>query len=224
MPKPRIAVTLGDPAGIGPEVALKALEDAGVRSACVPVLVGEARAAERALRILDSPLRLRPLDSPDGAADDSGVAPLLPTPPVEGDIPTLGQVSAEGGAAALNAIQTATDLTMKGHFAAVVTAPVNKEALKLAGCPFPGHTELLAHLTGAKESRMLLVAEGLRVAHNSTHVSLRRACDLAERDRVLRSLNLELRAPFPLGYTLEQGDWSQLDPVKARPPMWRKVT
>jgi 4-hydroxythreonine-4-phosphate dehydrogenase len=81
-----------------------------------------------------------------------------------------------------------------------VTAPVNKEALRLAGCPFPGHTELLAHLTGAKESRMLLVAEGLRVAHNSTHVSLRRACELANMERVVRSLQIFHEGLKALGF------------------------
>jgi 4-hydroxythreonine-4-phosphate dehydrogenase len=186
---PRLGITLGDPAGIGPEVAMKALALPEARAACIPILAGEERSAERAREVINSPLCIRAIRDPAEASDDPSVAFLLPTSTLT-ENPPYGAVSADAGRAALAAIEKATALAMEGKLDGIVTAPVNKEAIALAGCPFPGHTELLAHLTGAKDSRMLLVAEGLRVAHNSVHVSLRRACDLAQRARILRSLQL----------------------------------
>ena len=188
--KPRLGITLGDPAGIGPEVALKSLLDPCVRAACVPVLIGEPWSVERTLALLDSPLQVQIVSDPADAPDDPGVAPLLSTHTTAPDRVQPGELSADGGRAALEAIRIGADLALHRRLDGIVTAPVNKEALQLAGCEHPGHTELLAALTGARDSRMLLVAEGLRVAHNSTHVSLRRACDLARRDRIVRSLEL----------------------------------
>ncbi|MBW3624093.1 MAG: 4-hydroxythreonine-4-phosphate dehydrogenase PdxA [Armatimonadetes bacterium] len=190
MTKPRIGITLGDPAGIGPEVALKALEDPTVRADCLPILVGGQGSVERARALVGSRLEIRPVRAPEDAPDDPSIAPLLEIRRDSGEELPYGRVSEEGGKAAVAAIEAATALALEGRLDGIATAPVNKEALQRAGCPFPGHTELLAHLTGAKESRMLLVAEGLRVAHNSTHVSLRRACDLAKKDRILRSIQL----------------------------------
>lgn len=200
VPKPIIGVTLGDPAGIGPEVAVKALDSPEVWDACIPILVGEERSVEAARRLTGSALPLQRLSAPEDAPLDRHGLFLLPVSNNhEGEI-EYGRLSAEAGATALAVIETATALALDRRIAAVVTAPVNKEALRLAGCPFPGHTELLAHLTGAKESRMLLVAEGLRVAHNSTHVSLRRACDMVKIDRVLRSLQILNEGLKALGF------------------------
>jgi 4-hydroxythreonine-4-phosphate dehydrogenase len=185
---PKLGITLGDPAGIGPEVSLKALDFPEVRAACIPLLIGEPWSVNRTRSILGSTRSLRIVADPSEATGDAIF--LLPTNAVPESSVRYGELSAEAGRAALAAIEAATALAMSGDLAGIVTAPINKEAIRLAGCPHPGHTELLADLTGAKESRMLLAADELKVAHNSVHVSLRRACELAERSRVLRSLQL----------------------------------
>ena len=190
MKKPLLGISIGDPAGIGPEVSLKALESPEVRAACIPLLIGERWSLGRAQAAIGSPLRLQVVERPEEIVDDPSTAASLSPNTVKEEGVGYGILSAEAGRAAVAAIELAATLAMEKRLDGIVTAPINKEALHRAGCPWPGHTELLAHLTGASESRMLLIADSLRVAHNSTHVSLRKACDLARRPRIFRSLQL----------------------------------
>jgi 4-hydroxythreonine-4-phosphate dehydrogenase len=165
---------------VGPEVTVKALAHPEVAQRADVVVTGDPRVIERSARELSLPL---PKVEPAG--DASSVA--------------LGRVSAEGGRAAVAAIERAVELVRAGLADALVTAPINKEALKLAGYPWPGHTELLADLTGAKDVRMLLTSGALRVVHVSTHRSLRSAIETATRERVLRTIELAHEAGARLG-------------------------
>jgi 4-hydroxythreonine-4-phosphate dehydrogenase len=178
---PRLIISAGDPAGIGPEVTLKALARPEVRALAEIAVAGDPAHLERTARALGlpAPERVEP------AGDASAVRP--------------GELSAAGGAAAVAAIVRAVELVGAGAYDALVTGPINKEALRLAGFPWPGHTELLAELAGGAEVRMLLVAEPLRVVHVTTHRSLRSAIDAATRGRIARTIELGAAGVRALG-------------------------
>jgi len=169
--KPVVAITVGDYNGIGPEVALKAAARVAVRRACTPLLVGPADVFERLSRKLRLPLRLSPWAG--GRPPEGGSALVLDT---TGDTPVRvapGKLSAEAGAAAGAAIRQAVAVAMRGEAAAIVTAPVSKQALHIAGIDAPGQTELLERLTAAPGVAMVLVAGALRVGPVTIHIPLR---------------------------------------------------
>jgi len=179
--RPRLIVSAGDPAGIGPEVTVKALARPEVRALADLAVAGDpGQLVATAERLgLPAPERVEP------AGDAGGVRP--------------GRLSAEGGAAAVAAVRRAVELVRAGVYDGLVTAPINKEAMRLAGFPWPGHTELLAELAGAADVRMLLVTDALRVVHVTTHRSLRSAIEAATRDRVLRTIELGAEGARRLG-------------------------
>ncbi len=169
---PRIAVTMGDPAGIGPEIVVKALANLPATAASRPLVVGDLAVMRREAAKLGR--RVRAVDAgPAGRSPDD----LEVHDPWRRDLSDLpyGQVSARAGEAAATAVIEAATLALDGRVDAIVTAPINKAAMNAAGYRYAGHTELLADLTKSPGARMLLVAPGLRVIHNSTHVSLREA-------------------------------------------------
>ena len=179
--RPRLAISTGDPAGIGPEVTLRALAEPSVRELAQLCVVGDPELLERTAAQLDLPLP----EAIEAAGSAAGVQP--------------GRLSAEAGAAAVAAVRRAVELIQAGDYDGLVTAPINKEALRLAGFSWPGHTELLAELTGQRDVRMLLVSERLRVVHVTTHRSLREAVEACTRDRVLRTIDLAAEAGRGLG-------------------------
>lgn len=175
--RPRIAISIGDPAGVGAEIALKALHDEAMSTLAEWLLVADSaalQAAERACGI------------------DAGALPftLIETGHLPADRALeFGQLRAEYGTAAISYVARAVELCMNGEADAMVTAPLNKEAVTLSGRTFSGHTEYIAELTGATESRMLLVSEKLATVHVSTHIPLERACQLEKR-RIVRTIQL----------------------------------
>ncbi|HEV2762124.1 MAG TPA: 4-hydroxythreonine-4-phosphate dehydrogenase PdxA [Pyrinomonadaceae bacterium] len=186
---PRIAVTMGDPAGIGPEVVLKAVAEPEVLQACAPFIVGDAQLLAHTARTLDlqcgydivrvgEPLPER-TDGPVIYHLDNIGAAVEP-----------GVESAEAGRAAAQYIEAAVELCMAGRLDALSTAPINKRALFLGGYSFPGHTEFLTHLTRSEETAMAFVASNLRIVLISTHVPLAEAIRLVERDRIVRVVRL----------------------------------
>lgn len=191
---PRLIITAGDPAGIGPEVTVRALAQPDVPEVAEIAVAGDPddlhRTAERLG--LPAPVRIEP------AGDARHVR--------------LGQLSAHGGAAAVAAIKRAVELMLEGQYDALVTAPINKEALKLAGFGWPGHTEMLADLSGASEVRMLLLTDRLKVVHVTTHRSLRSAIEAATRDRILRTIELGHQGARQLGYERPQIGVAGLNP------------
>ncbi|MCC6347278.1 MAG: 4-hydroxythreonine-4-phosphate dehydrogenase PdxA [Nitrospirales bacterium] len=182
----RIAVTLGDPAGIGPEIVLKALLSEEVRETCTPVLVGDRAVLDEAADRLGLTAALGGAEVLDlGMVGQRGFAKNVPT--------------AEGGRACAAYIERAVELALRGEVDAVVTAPLSKEALKKAGLPWPGHTEMLAELTGTRDYAMMLVGEPLRVILVTIHTALGNVPALITRERVLRTITLAGRACAMMG-------------------------
>ncbi len=182
---PVIALTMGDPAGIGPEVTIKALSDPEVAPLARWVVIGDGRALKEAERSTGLRLANASLEDAGALADYEQYA--------------IGKLDARCGAAAVEYVRIATELCLAGKAEAMVTAPLNKEAVTLNGMPFSGHTEYIAELCGATESRMLLASERLATIHVSTHVSLRRACDL-DTQRIVRTIELGNEAMKLLGF------------------------
>src|SRR5205085_522535 len=190
--RPRIAITMGDPAGIGAEVVLKAVAEEKVRRACRPIIVGDAQLLAHTARTLDLlcgydvVLRGEPFLEP---ADDPVIYHLNN---ISGHVEP-GVESGAAGRAAAEYIEAAVELCAAGSVDAISTAPINKRALFLGGYSFPGHTEFLAHLTGSTECAMAFVASNLRVVLISTHVPLADAIRLVEKDRIVRVVRLTNR-------------------------------
>jgi 4-hydroxythreonine-4-phosphate dehydrogenase len=181
---PVIAITMGDPAGIGPEVTLKALADPEMEGLAEWVVVGDRRAIEEAERSTGTPFGNTRLHDAGALATYENYQ--------------IGRLDARCGAAAVEYVRLATELCLSGGAEAMVTAPLNKEAVTLNGMVFSGHTEYIAELCGATESRMLLASERLATVHVSTHVSLRQACQL-DVGRILRTIELGNEAMKLLG-------------------------
>jgi 4-hydroxythreonine-4-phosphate dehydrogenase len=194
--RPFLAVTMGDPAGVGPEIVLKALSRPSPYEVARPIVIGDLDVLERVAPLVGFQGRLQPLFGPKGFQE--GVINVLSLGLMHNDY-LFGKVQAECGRAALGYIKKAIALAMAGDVGGIVTAPINKEALQLAGCPHPGHTELLAELTGAKEFGMMLAGKDLRAIHLSTHVSLKEAVELVKKERVLAMIRLANRAMMGFG-------------------------
>ncbi|MCA1790658.1 MAG: 4-hydroxythreonine-4-phosphate dehydrogenase PdxA [Thioalkalivibrio sp.] len=170
--KPRIAITMGDPAGVGPEIAVKALWSDELRELCEPIVVGDMSVLSRAAQVLG---RARPTPDERFVLDLHAV----------GDAELgWGAATAAGGRAAAAYIERAVEMALAGEVEAIVTGPLNKEALNQAEVPYPGHTEMLAALTNTRDYAMMLVGPELHVIHVSTHVSLRDAVERVRRPRI----------------------------------------
>ena len=170
-PDPTVAVTMGDAAGIGPEVIVPALVHPDVLGRCRPVVIGDAERLRRAATVLGHPAEIVVVD--DVAAADPGPDRIcvLQVGELPVDLP-WGAVSAAAGEGAYRYVEAAAALAVAGTVQAICTAPLNKEALHAAGHRFPGHTELLAHLTGTEEVSMMLSTPTVKVVHVTTHIGL----------------------------------------------------
>jgi 4-hydroxythreonine-4-phosphate dehydrogenase len=174
---PLIAITLGDPAGVGPEIVLKAAADPETFRLCRPLAVGPAAIAAEQGRALKLPVEVHAVSTVGEAEFRPGLLSVLDTGDLAPGDYQWGELSAAAGRAAVTAVERAARLAMAGEVDAVVTAPLNKEAMRMAGVNYPGHTEILGAITGSPSVAMLLVSEKLRVIHNSVHVSLREAIE-----------------------------------------------
>jgi 4-phospho-D-threonate 3-dehydrogenase / 4-phospho-D-erythronate 3-dehydrogenase len=168
---PVIAITMGDAAGIGPEIVVKALAGGDAAGACRAVVVGDAARLRHAATISRVAVEVRAVDSPGGARFDAGTIDCVDLGLIPSDLP-FGALSAVAGDAAYRFIERAIRLAVAGEVDAICTAPVNKAALHAGGHVYPGHTEILAHLTGTAEVSMMLCTPSLRVIHCTTHVGL----------------------------------------------------
>ncbi|WP_027133679.1 4-hydroxythreonine-4-phosphate dehydrogenase PdxA [Geminicoccus roseus] len=189
MNRPVIAITMGDAAGIGAEVIMKSLGHADVYERCRPVVIGDAGRLRTAGRIVGSDLSVRALTA-DQVAEGTyahGTVDCVDLQLIPADLP-FGKVSAIAGEGSFRFIETATRLAVEGAVDAICTAPINKEALHAGGHRYPGHTELLAALTGTEEVSMMLTAPGLRVIHVTVHVGLIDAIERIEPGLVERTI------------------------------------
>ena len=184
--RPILAITLGDPAGVGPEVTLKALADPEIQRSARFIVVGDRAAVSSAERSTGILLDGLPVEFRDCHAlpPDASIA--------------MGTLCAEYGAASVRYVHDATQMCLHGEADAMVTAPLNKEAVALNGIQFSGHTEYIAELCNATDSRMLLAGQRLSVVHVSTHISLREACNL-DTARIIRTIELGNEAMKLLG-------------------------
>ncbi|MHC4214392.1 MAG: 4-hydroxythreonine-4-phosphate dehydrogenase PdxA [Planctomycetota bacterium] len=185
---------MGDPAGVGPEIAVKALAEPGVYDICRPLVVGDSGVISQAVKITGIDASVEPVVGVTDAKFNHGTIDVLDLKNVDLNSLQTGQISAMAGNAAFEAISKVIELALEGQIDATVTGPIHKEALNLAGHHYAGHTEIYAHLTGTKDYTMMLAAENIRVVHVSTHVSLRQACDLVKKDRILSVIRLAVQA------------------------------
>jgi 4-hydroxythreonine-4-phosphate dehydrogenase len=180
-----LAITMGDPAGIGPEVVLKALLNPDLYTRARPLVIGDRQVLQRAAPWVGAThLEYDIIVDPADGRYEPGMVTMLDLGLSPPDGYPVGQVTAEAGHAAVEYVFHACDLAMAGSVDAVVTAPLNKAAMHMAGFRFAGHTELLAERTGAERVSMLLVGPTLRVIHVSTHVALTEAIRRVTRQRV----------------------------------------
>jgi len=171
---PIVAITMGDAAGIGPEIIVKALAHAEVYRVARPVVIGDRARLTRAAELARVSISIAPVNGPGDARFLTGTIDCIDAGSVPDDLP-FGRVSAHAGEAAFRCVERAVALARSGDVDAICTAPLNKEALHAAGHRYPGHTELLAALTGTPEVSMMLIAPNLRVIHCTTHMGLMEA-------------------------------------------------
>ncbi len=178
---------MGDPAGIGPEIIVKAFQDNF--ASCQTIVVGSARSLESVAKGMGTPLTLHPISSPDQARFLSGVLDVLDLDNVPENL-TPGQATAQGGKASVQYIEAAVKLALDHQVDAITTAPINKESIHKAGFLYPGHTELLAELTGAKNVALMLAGKNLRVVLTTTHLPLNQVSEHITVERVLTTIRL----------------------------------
>lgn len=188
--KPIIAITMGDPAGIGPEIIIKALSLKETYEKCRPLVTGDANIMQWAVDNMQSELKIHRISSVKEARFELGTIDVYDLACIDMSTFQPGVLQNQCGHAAFISVTTAIQLAMDNEVDATVTAPLNKEALHNAGHNFDGHTEIYAHYTNTKKYAMLLADEHLRVIHVSTHVPLRVACDRVKKDRIIEVTEL----------------------------------
>ncbi|NGM67967.1 4-hydroxythreonine-4-phosphate dehydrogenase PdxA [Natronolimnobius sp. AArcel1] len=186
--RPTVAVTMGDPAGVGSEIIVAAYER--LCDVANPIVIGDASVLEQALDVCDSDLEIAPVDAVSDASFDPTTIPVLDLGAVDGDALEYGVVREEYGEASLAYIERAIELALAGEIDAMATAPINKQATRLAGSEYAGHTGMLADYTDTENYSMMLVEDDLIVTHVSTHVPLREACELVTTETVLETIRV----------------------------------
>lgn len=184
--KKKIAIAIGDPAGIGTEVTLKALLDESVINECNPLIIGDRAVIEEAVKAMNIPF-------------DTAIYDILDTKSINDRKFKKCKPTKEGGSACVNYIKKAVELASLGIVDAVVTAPISKESLKMAGFPWPGHTEMLAELTHVKDYAMMLCGGTLKIVLVTTHTAMRNIPKLITKERVLKTIILADRACKMMG-------------------------
>jgi 4-hydroxythreonine-4-phosphate dehydrogenase len=188
--KPIIAITMGDPASIGPEIAVKALLTERLYDICRPVIIGDTGVFFDIVKRLGLDARINSIKDIRKANFEFGKLDVFDLHNVDMEQLRFGEISAMAGNASFEAVKKAIELAIDGEVDATVTGPINKKSINEAGHHFAGHTEIYAHYTGTKKYAMLLVEHNMKVIHVSTHVSLRQACDLVKKDRIVEVVEL----------------------------------
>lgn len=187
---PCLAITMGDPAGIGPEIAAKVFATEGLYKICRPLLIGNTNILQKALKIIGTELNINPVNAVKEAKFQYGTIDLLDLPVDHPETIEYGKISVSAGDIAFRCITKAIEMALAGEVDGTVTNPINKSAIHVAGHHYSGHTEIYAHFTNSPKYAMLLADEKIKVIHVSTHVSLRKACDLVKMARVLETIQL----------------------------------
>ena len=185
-----IGITMGDPAGIGAEITVKALNSKKVYDKCIPVVIGDYFAVKDAIDFCNLNLKVNLIKAPKEALGEYGTVDLISLDLLKPNGWRYKEPSALCGDASFQYVVYAIELAKKHEIEAVITAPINKEAINMACHNYSGHTEIFADYTDTKKFAMLLASGNLRVIHVSTHCSLREACDRVKKDRVLEVIKL----------------------------------
>lgn len=199
--KPIVAITMGDPASIGPEIALKALLNKELYDICQPLLVGDFDVFDQISDILSIKVKLNRISEVSQATFKFGTIDVFDLGNTDVTKLQFGHISANCGEAAFQSVKKVIELALAGEVDATVTGPINKKSINEAGHYYAGHTEIYATLTNTKRYAMLLVEDNMRVIHVSTHVSLRQACDLVKKERILEVTELLHNGMIQLGAT-----------------------
>ncbi|MFK4389005.1 4-hydroxythreonine-4-phosphate dehydrogenase PdxA [Bacillus sp. AFS026049] len=198
--KKNIGITMGDPAGIGPEISIKAFQKKSLYEKCNPLLIGDKSIVESYLeKFPEVNIKVNAITTPEDGLYEWGTMDVIDLASVDANELQIGVVSKDAGNAAYLYVEKVIELALEGKVDATVTNPLNKEALNLAGHHFAGHTEIYGQLTNTYKFSMMLADGDLRVVHVSTHVSLREACDLVKRERVLDVIKIAHQACVNLG-------------------------
>jgi 4-hydroxythreonine-4-phosphate dehydrogenase len=187
---PILGITMGDAAGVGPEIIDKALAKKEFYDIARPIVIGDASVIEDALKVAKVKVDINSVKDISEAKYEHGTIEVIDLKNIQLSELKMGQVQAMAGKASVKYVEKAVEMALENKIDAIVTAPLNKEAMNLAGYDYAGHTEILAHLTKTKDYAMMLVAGQLRVIHVTTHVSMRDACELIKKDRVLTTIRL----------------------------------
>ncbi|WP_315308162.1 4-hydroxythreonine-4-phosphate dehydrogenase PdxA [Pseudoramibacter alactolyticus] len=182
--KPKIAIPIGDPAGIGPEISVKALKNKQVYERAICIAIGDKQIIENAMKIVGSFQKLHIIENPKEAVDDGNILNVINISNIDMEKFSFGKVNPMCGRAAYEYIEQAIKLAMDREVDAVTTTTINKEAIKLAGVPYIGHTEIFGALTGTEDPLTLFEVQRMRILFLSRHVSLRQACDMVTKSRI----------------------------------------
>jgi len=182
---PVIGVTMGDPAGIGPEIAIKSLMKPEMYLVCRPVLIGDLSVLENTAERLGLDVKFKTLKSPRSAGRENAAIELIDLGNVDLQRLEIGKVSAEAGRASIDYIDKAVEYALMGELDAVVTGPINKKAISLAGSPHIGHTEMIAALCGVKEPLTMFWVRGARIFFLTRHMPLRNALEAVKEQRIV---------------------------------------
>ncbi len=197
--KPIIGITMGDASGIGPEVIVKTLTLKETYDICRPLIIGDAKIVAKAIRFAEVALKTHAVDRVDNAVFEVGVLDVYDLKNLDPSKVEVGKVCRASGKAAVEYVEKAIELALNQEIHAITTAPLNKEAINLAGYRYQGHTEILADQTQTRKYAMMLAAGSLRVIHVTTHVALREACEVIDRERVLNTILLAHDALTTMG-------------------------
>ena len=187
--RPRVAITMGDAAGIGPEITVKSLADPRSVEWCVPLVIGDARVLERAMDATGTHLAIRRIAAAGDASGAAGTIDVLDDAAIDMATHRWGEVDPRYGEAAVRWTKEAGRLALAGEIDAMVSAPLNKEAMHAAGHSYEGQTEILGEMTGSKPA-MVMVVDRMRLMLFTNHMALRKVCDYLRTDRVLERLTL----------------------------------
>lgn len=199
--KPVLGITMGDPGSVGPEISVKALAHAGIYEQCRPLMIGDAKVMEQAVKTvgMEGNITIHPVHAVEEGLYTVGVIDVFDMNVVDMSRLAVGKVSEHSGEAAFQYVKKVIELAMEGRIDGTVTNALSKEAVNIAGHHYSGHTEIYAEFTGTDKYTMMLAHHNLRVVHVSTHVSLREACDRVKKDRVLDVIQIADKACRDLG-------------------------
>lgn len=199
MDRSYIGIPMGDPAGVGPEIVVKALADEKVNQVSKPVVIGDKKVIEQALGFCNLQMKIKVITDVSEGDYRTGVINLVDLDNVDIKELQIGKIQAMAGKAAFDYIKKSVELAMAGKINALATTPINKEALRAGNINYIGHTEILEDLTNSKDPLTMFQVHGLRVFFLSRHVSLRRACDMVTKDRMIDYIQRCMKALERLG-------------------------